>query len=850
MQIQSDKKELDYIEPIIEQLVEAYLDPRHLFPWFVANSNGKDSSTLSYCVWKAVERVAVEDRKRKVYFATTDTLLEHPHMKELMEFSFRNMNEVAKAKQLPIEAFLVKPKMTAVMKMIAHGNPLPTPKSSINRWCTDLLKLKPMEEIQSRLIQEHGAIILMLGVRSDESQKRSGSIKKHSIFGEFIFPKVGAKENPSGFFDKYMSHPIVDLSDEEVWRTITYARILPWGTKATTIRKMYEGAGECPIQVDKQSSKPCGGTSRNGCMICMMTTSQDDKMLQSFIDKGEEWAIHMNRLRKLIRESLFDARFRRPVNTWRKNKLDWVNPFIQNYDEKNDEWKTAKKKKASREEFHQQFESEQENFNRMSEGLCFDSKPVYPNLSLAGYTLQARIFLLKAFLYTQEVSGVKLVSEEELMYIKKIWADECGWLENEEDLKPEFPVYPGSLVLNPDYTVNIEETTIPNLTLYGKVVDHETGFGMIIPPIENKKLTPSPRKRRKMTKAEELAMLTMPTPKTINLDPTQKEHHEAFYILQDWGYDEETIVAQCEQSSVRTGVYLPYYWLPAYNVEKRFDWSKLGTRDHVVYWNTVVFIVCDPKIKTYEEASSYVNWYIDQAGKPQTLKEANGDHLYVKQYGGLSPVVAKREMLKNGEDPDIIPVELKKYVGVTDIELMTARVMRYYGNNEQLVEAYLKGETWDSVNQMIIAGMMPHEAKLFLLYQAYLPHVLTKNVKAYAGMADENLQKAHKLRYRDGSKGKAFWSHFHLADLVKDMDSKEITLFLLQNDYDNSDIPKEVAQFVKIDEKVWSFIRSLRKRGMPLEQVQKALDLLIVKHDELESTEEVSYVHMEFDISA
>ncbi|MFF2532399.1 phosphoadenosine phosphosulfate reductase family protein [Brevibacillus sp. NPDC058079] len=852
MTIAMEKPELDFIEPIIEQLVEAYLDTSNKFPWFIGFSNGKDSSTLGYCVWKAVERIPTNLRERKVYFATSDTLLEHPHMRELMEFSYQNMNEVAKETGLPIEAFLVKPKMTAVMKMIAHGNPLPTPKSSLNRWCTDLLKLRPMEELQDKIIKEHGSLILMVGVRSDESKKRASSIKRHSIMGEFIFPKIGAKETSGGFYERYMSHPIVDLNDEEVWRSITYARILPWKTKATTIRKMYEGAGECPIQVDKQSSKPCGGSSRNGCMICMMTTAQDDKMLQAFMDKGEEWAVHMNRLRRFIRESLFDARFRRPINSWRKKKLDWANPFIHNYAQKVIEWKEAKGRKASREAFENTFLSEQGEFEKMSEGLCHDSKPVYPNLSLAGYTLQARILLLKAFLYTQEVSGVKLVSEEELSYVKKVWTEECGWIENEQDLMPEFPDYRGSLVLNPDYTVNVEDTTIPNLTLYGAIVDDKTGYGMIIPPIENKKLTPPPRKRSKMTKAEELAMMTIPTPKTINLNPDIKERQEAFYIMTDWGYDEATIVAQLEQAALKTGIHLPYYWLPAWNVEKRFDWSQLEDRDYVVYWNTVVFIVCDPDIHTREEALKLVDWYMEQAVETQVLKEANWDDYYVKTYGHYPPMIAKREMLKNGEDPEMIPSALKLYAHVSDKELMTARVMRYYGGNPLLVSEYLSGELWETVSELLVHEMKPHEAKLFLLNRAYLPHVLPKHVKEYAEIGDNNLEKANTLRYRDGLTGRDFWYNFHLAYLVKGMSPEEVALFLVKHDYDLTSIPKVVQRLVCLDLSLLSLAQSLKTLGMPIEQIETALGRIKnrVEPKEEDLKEESRYIQLELEVGA
>jgi hypothetical protein len=325
-----------------------------------------------------------------------------------------------------------------------------------------------------------------------------------------------------------------------------------------------------------------------------------------------------------------------------------------------------------------------------------------------------------------------------------------------------------------------------------------------------------------------------------------------FYIITDWGYDEATIVAQLEKAALKTGVHLPYYWLPAWNVEKRFDWSKLDTKDHIVYWNTVVFIVCDPNIRTREEAINFVDWYMEQAGEVETLKEANWDDYYMKKYGRLSPVMAKREMLKNGEDPDMIPSELKAYAHVSDKEIMTARVMRYFGCNQPLVEEYLEGETWESVSQLLIEGMKPHEAKLFLLNRAYMPHVLPKHIKEYAEIGDDNLQKAHKLRYRDGLTGGAFWKAFHLAYLVKGMSPDEIMLFLLQNDYDLSDIPRIVGRFVTVDEKVLSFAQSLKKMGMPIEQVEEVLGLFIVKKEAevMPPVRQVHYTQMVLELGA
>lgn len=833
-----EKLELPYIEEIIQRLVSAYLDTANPSPWFIAFSNGKDSSAMGYAIWKAVERIPAPLRKRMVYFATSDTLLEHPDMQDLMGYSHQHMNEVAKENGLPIEAFLVQPEMTAMKKMLGHGNPLPTPKGTVNRWCTDLLKLKPMQKLQDRLIKKHGSIILMVGTRTEESQKRANSIKKHSVEGEFIFPVKGEKQRTDGTYAKYMCHPIVHLTTDDVWRTITYARKLPWRTRATTIRKMYEGAGECPVQVDKSVGKPCGGSSRNGCVLCMMGGGSNDQMLQAFIDKGEDWAIHVNRLRKLIRDSLYDARMRRPINHWRKKKMDWANPFIEDYEQKKEEWSVADKMKATRKEFLDAEVLRKSAFKERSEGLCHDTIAVYPNLSLAGYTLQARIFLFKAVMHTQRMAGIQLVSEKEIAYIKNVWAEEFGWVENEEDLKPEFPVYEGALVLNPDYSINVEDeygivTSIPNLTIYADGVCQETGETVSLPPIESKKMNPPKRKTKRMTKKEFIAEHNRTWTKTINVNPLIPQRYQAFYIERDWGGSESSIIEHLNRSARLAKRYIPFYWMPSYGMEKRINWGKLNERDHTVFWNTITFIVCEPGIKTREQAINYVDWYIAQGEEKASYlsllekQEMSIGEQFVN-YLTMEPSLAKAELLRKAEDPDYVPLVVKEYANVSDLEMKIARVMRYQANNQEKVSEYCQGETWMRVAETLIQGMEKHEARLFLLEQAYAPQVLPAYLSMRVGLGNLFLKKSTELR-KDGIAGKDIRKHFPLAFWIKGMNSEQAKNFILQTGYEADEVPKEIKSFAKLKEDMFWIRKRAISEGCPEEflvsTVEKVTDL-------------------------
>jgi DNA sulfur modification protein DndC len=75
-------------------------------PWIVAYSGGKDSTLLTQLVFEAIKEVPPSKRKRKVYVLSSNTLVETPHVIDLVRKSMAQMNTAATSLKLPIETHL------------------------------------------------------------------------------------------------------------------------------------------------------------------------------------------------------------------------------------------------------------------------------------------------------------------------------------------------------------------------------------------------------------------------------------------------------------------------------------------------------------------------------------------------------------------------------------------------------------------------------------------------------------------------------------------------------------------------------------------------------------------------
>ena len=141
-------------------------------PWVIGYSGGKDSTATLELVWLAIKELPEEKRRKPIHIINTDTLVESPVVSKWVERSLEKMNAVSEANHLPFVTHRLTPEVnnTFWVNLIGRGYPFPRLKY---RWCTDRLKIQPVNKFIKDRIAEHGEIILVLGTRKAESSRRA-----------------------------------------------------------------------------------------------------------------------------------------------------------------------------------------------------------------------------------------------------------------------------------------------------------------------------------------------------------------------------------------------------------------------------------------------------------------------------------------------------------------------------------------------------------------------------------------------------------------------------------------------------------------------------------------------------
>lgn len=252
-------------------------------PWMVGYSGGKDSTAAVQLVWMALDRLPKEKRKKPIHIMNTDTLVESPVVSKWVEKSLESMKNEAQNNDLPIIPKRLIPDYdnTFWVNLIGRGYPFPRMKY---RWCTDRLKIKPVNKFIKNKIAEHGEIILVLGTRKKESSRRNRTmtnLEKKRV-RELLSP------NPT-LANELVFSPMEDWTDDDVWTFLMQYKN-PWNYSNMDLLTMYRGAtadNECPMQIDK-STQSCG-KSRFGCWVCTMV--EKDKSMEAMIanDQEKEW---------------------------------------------------------------------------------------------------------------------------------------------------------------------------------------------------------------------------------------------------------------------------------------------------------------------------------------------------------------------------------------------------------------------------------------------------------------------------------------------------------------------------------------------------------------------------------
>lgn len=259
-------------------------DPR---PFCVAYSGGKDSSVILFLVIKMLEKLKAENIKleKKVLVINSNTLAELPPILKHLETSLKQIELYADKHKLPLRVKEVLPELKNTLNVQLLGVGMPPPSNQL-RWCTDKLKVSPIDkEITTNF--PDGKFISVIGTRRDESFSRDARIEKKTV-----------KDTNLKLNDRYKNAsnlmPIELWSTKDVWEYLfTHNNDLInvdflWKLYSDASGKdaqecTFVGAGGKHIEEGKIGC----GVSRFGCWQCYMVRDKD-KSLDGLMQSGYE----------------------------------------------------------------------------------------------------------------------------------------------------------------------------------------------------------------------------------------------------------------------------------------------------------------------------------------------------------------------------------------------------------------------------------------------------------------------------------------------------------------------------------------------------------------------------------
>ena len=351
---------LQVYEDIIQEMALVYKHDTR--PWMIGFSGGKDSTLLCCLVLEMLQRLPKKDRKKTVYIVSSDTMVENPIVGNYMHRMSKMIGELGE--DLNVKSDIIYPQIanTFWCKVIGLGYPTPEPPGF--RWCTERLKIKPMNEYTMNVIKNNGEVVLLLGVRKAESTYRARNISAREIEGKLLVPHNDIE-------NAYVYNPLVNIPNEEVWEFLLKGDAkTPWGSDNKYLFSLYQGEnlGEEQSVVGEIDDEkiPVTGNSRFGCWICTMV--KEDKSLKAFIDNGADWLI--------------------PLREYR----DWLIELRST--------PSARETKRRNGAMYRKADGE---------------------LGLGPFNMEARQLMLRKLLQLEEDTGLNLISVDELKMIDSMW---------------------------------------------------------------------------------------------------------------------------------------------------------------------------------------------------------------------------------------------------------------------------------------------------------------------------------------------------------------------------------------------------------------------------------------------
>lgn len=263
----SERVTLDECIELTIRSFQAYTnDYKH---WVIAWSGGKDSTALLTLTIALIESGQIKKPE-------TLTVLYADTRMELTPLQCSAFSIIEQMKQRNIDVRVITAPLDKRFLVYILGRGVPPPNNSTLRWCTQQIKLNPMNEAVKQLAEEFGERLLILtGVRQGESAIRDGRIAMSC-------GKNGA-ECGQGWFQNDISDSIgAKLAPLLHWRVCT---IWDW-LKIFAPRKSH-GGWQTQLLADTYGGDEAEEiNARTGCICCPLASN--DKALDIIV-KMDHW---------------------------------------------------------------------------------------------------------------------------------------------------------------------------------------------------------------------------------------------------------------------------------------------------------------------------------------------------------------------------------------------------------------------------------------------------------------------------------------------------------------------------------------------------------------------------------
>jgi DNA sulfur modification protein DndC len=256
------------LDNTIETIQREYL--KDSLPWSLAFSGGKDSSALLKLVYLALQDVGRKFKPVTVVYC--DTGVEIPIIRSFVIQTLNSLQAEAEDNDMPIQTKIVTPNIEDRFfpKVIGRGY---APPSFKFRWCTDVLRIKPIKSFISTI---DGQSIVLLGTRKGESVERDRVLAKHKTDGKYYFKQSNNK-------NAIIFSPIIEYGVNDVWSVLQKVT-RPFSIDTEKLQMLYSVLTPSNSKELTESSlfKTNG---RFGCWTC--TVIRCDRAVENLIRDGQ-----------------------------------------------------------------------------------------------------------------------------------------------------------------------------------------------------------------------------------------------------------------------------------------------------------------------------------------------------------------------------------------------------------------------------------------------------------------------------------------------------------------------------------------------------------------------------------